>query len=504
MQNSQSVTSNKRHVAIFGAGFSGLVMAHECLKNGFEVSIFDKESYTGGKCVGTVKDGILHEVTHRQFFAKNNNLIELLKEIPSPMGSCFDALSPQNKVQFHWAKKSKTMQFQRAYFSALEKLIDDAKSAYAMFYADVPAKDILWFKKQITSDKSKEELLETTVSEYFEYQTRVKLSGFLRPVLLGWVGATDEMPALSALDLLNYKIGEFHPDSPRAYNLGICEPISDAFINPLTKHLIAQGANFYLNSELAKLHCNETSALIERASLTNGETINADIFVSALPAHVTRNLLGEYCADFDVDYVLSHGFQFHFSSMPRELQDKTVGLIIDSPWGLSYNITEQQVADGKCVCLSITATDISRAKGSLYSRPLTDLNLSQVKDELLFQMFGNTELLSSFDYIGFHPGPGAKLVTPIELETAYSSWFKGDVLHDESGEPKHWVFQHALTHPTVKCHQSLTSSQCKNLFFVGEYLFDPKQNWRAPVTLERCAETARLCAEIVVERENER
>ena len=41
MQNSQSVTSNKRHVAIFGAGFSGLVMAHECLKNGFEVSIFE-------------------------------------------------------------------------------------------------------------------------------------------------------------------------------------------------------------------------------------------------------------------------------------------------------------------------------------------------------------------------------------------------------------------------------------------------------------------------------
>ena len=501
MQNSHSLRSNKRHVAIFGAGFSGLVAAHECLKNGFEVSIYDKESYTGGKCVGTVKNGIVHEVTHRQFFAKNKHLIGLLKEIPSPKGRCFNSLIPQRKVQFHWGKKSKTMQFQRTFFSVLEKLIDDAKSAYAMVYADVPAKDILWFKRRLISDKSQAELLEITVSEYFEYQSRVKLSAFLKPVLLGWIGATDETPALSVLDLLNNKIGELHSDAPGAYNLGISEPISDAFIHPFTNHLISQGANFYLNSELEKLHCNETDALIERASLTSGETIKADIFVSALPAHVTRNLLGEYCADFEFEYVLSHGFQFHFSSMPKQLKNKTVGLVIDSPWGLSYNITEQQVSNGKCVCLSITATDISRAKGSVYSRPLMDLNLSQIKDELLVQMLGNTELLTCSDYIGFHPGPGAKLVTPEELKTGYLGWFQGDVLRDESGAPKHWVFQHALTHPTAKSHQTLASGKCKNLFFTGEYLFDPKQSWHVPVTLERCVETARLCAGLIVEQQ---
>ena len=75
------------------------------------------------------------------------------------------------------------MQFQRTFFSVLEKLIDDAKSAYAMVYADVPAKDIRWFKRRLISDKSQAELLEITVSEYFEYQSRVKLSAFLKPVL---------------------------------------------------------------------------------------------------------------------------------------------------------------------------------------------------------------------------------------------------------------------------------------------------------------------------------
>ncbi|WP_114784295.1 NAD(P)/FAD-dependent oxidoreductase [Vibrio tetraodonis] len=501
MQNSLFKDSNNRHIAILGAGFSGLVIAHECIKRGFTVSIYDKESYPGGKCVGTAKDGIVHEVTHRQFFAKNRNLIELLKEIPSPKGTCFNSLYPQNKVQFHWAKKPKTMQFQRAYFSTIEKLVDDAKSAYAMHYANVPLKDIVWFKKQLTSDKSQEELLKTPVSQYFEYQSRVKLSEFLRPVLVGWIGATDSTPALSVLDLLNNKIGELHPEAPGAYSLGIDEPITDAIITPFAEYLKLQGARFHFNSELAQLSTNETGTLLDHASLTNGHNIKADIFVSALPAHVMHNLLGEHCSHFDYDYVFSHGFQFHFSAMPEQLKSKTVGIVIDSPWGLSYNITRRQVAQGECICLSVTATNISCAKGSKYQRPLIDCNQSQIKEELLIQIFGDTELLSSTDYQGFHPGPGAKIVTPEELSTVYSSWFKGDVLRDEKGDAKHWVFQHALTQPTTRNSQGLTANKCKNLFFTGEYLFDPKQHWRVPVTLERCVETARLCCELIVERE---
>ena len=92
-------------------------------------------------------------------------------------------------------------------------------------------------------------------------------------------------------------------------------------------------------------------------------------------------------------------------------------------------------------------------------------------------------------------------MTPEELSTVYSSWFKGDVLRDEKGDAKHWVFQHALTQPTTRNSQGLTANKCKNLFFTGEYLFDHKQHWRVPVTLERCVETARLCCELIVERE---
>ncbi len=137
-------------VAIFGAGISGLAVAHNCLKQGFDVAVYDKELYTGGKCVGLVDDGgAVHELTHRQFFAKNYNLINFLKEVPCESGRCLDSLYPQNMVQFSWAQNNKTIQFQRGYFSRVEKLWDDAKSAYSMLYAQVPLKDTLCFIKSI-------------------------------------------------------------------------------------------------------------------------------------------------------------------------------------------------------------------------------------------------------------------------------------------------------------------------------------------------------------------
>ena len=70
--------------------------------------------------------------------------------------------------------------------------------------------------------------------------------------------------------------------------------------------------SFHFNSELAELCLNKTGTAVEQASLTNGQNIQADIFVSALPAHVIHNLLGEHCSNLNYDYVFSHGFQFHF------------------------------------------------------------------------------------------------------------------------------------------------------------------------------------------------
>ncbi|PKF76565.1 FAD-dependent oxidoreductase [Vibrio sp. vnigr-6D03] len=502
MTSSHKNRLNRPHVAILGAGISGLAMAHECRKRGYNVSIYDKEQQTGGKCLGTVVHGCVHELTHRQLFAKNHNLLNFLKEIPTETGSCFDSLYPQEKVQFVWGKKGKTMQFQRRYFRHVEKLMDDAKSAYAMLYSKVPVQDVLWFKKQLEQTFSAEKLLKTPVSEYFEYQQRPRLAQFLKPVLLGWIGATDSTPALSVLDLLNNKTGTFHPDSPNAYSLGIREPIGDAIITPLTEHLIQSGVHFYLGCEVTSLKQNESATSISSAITKEGEAIEADFFVLALPAHVTEALLGNHSKALDYNYVFSHGFQFHFSQMPASLKGKTVGIVVDSPWGLSYHITSRKVGQVERVCLSVTATDLNHALGVVYQRPMLECNEHEVRTELLTQLFGNTSLAEEDAFMSFHVGLGAKLVPEEEVETSYKTWFKGGTVRDEQGNKQRWVIQHALTHPTAKSMQSLSVDAFHNLFLVGEYLSDSKQTWHVPVTLERCIETVRLSAEQLSAKED--
>lgn len=487
--------SSRPKVAIFGAGISGLTVAHNCIKRGFEVSVYDKELYTGGKCIGTVdEEGRVHELTHRQFFAKNHNLINFLKEIPSGAGSCLDSLYPQNIVQFSWAQSSKTIQFQRGYFTRLEKLWDDAKSAYSMHYAQVPLTDTFWFKQRLQQTYSTEELLGVSVRDFFCYDSRPHLAAFLRSVLLGWIGATDDTPALAILDLLNNKEGELHTLAPDAYSLGMRKPISDALINPLTHHLQKQGVQFHLGYKAKAIYPNKARTRVDGVRLHNDCTVLADYYVFALPAHVTHSLLSETSSALSYDYVLSHGFQFYFSRIPAELKNRTVGLVLDSPWGLSYHVTTRSTSRGEVTCLSVTATKLDDALGLLYQKPMLSCTEEQVKDELLFQLFGQLDLLEHSAYKGFRVGLGAKIVTPQELDTLYSEYFHGDVFINERGQPRQWVLQHALTQPTTQNALTTTVKNFSNVFLSGEYLSDPRQTWRVPVTLERCIETANLCS----------
>ncbi len=487
--------SSRPKVAIFGAGISGLAVAHNCVKQGFDVSVYDKELYTGGKCIGTVDEGgRVHELTHRQFFAKNHNLINFLKEIPSGSGSCLGSLYPQNIVQFSWAQSNKTIQFQRGYFTRLEKLWDDAKSAYSMRYAQVPLNDTFWFKQRLQKPYSTEELLGVSVRDFFSYDSRPQLAAFLRSVLLGWIGATDETPALAILDLLNNKDGELHNSAPDAYSLGMSKPISDALINPLTHHLQKQGVQFHLGSKAKAIYPNKARTRIDGVRLHDEHTVLADYYVFALPAHVTKSLLTETSSALSYDYVLSHGFQFYFSRLPAELKNRTVGLVLDSPWGLSYHVTTRSTPRGEMTCLSVTATELDNALGPLYQKPMLLCTEEQVKDELLFQLFGQLDLLEHAAYQGFRVGLGAKMVTPQELETLYSDCFHGDIVINERGQPRHWVLQHALTQPTAQNVLTTTVKNFSNVFLSGEYLSDPRQTWRVPVTLERCIETANLCS----------
>ncbi|MPY26578.1 NAD(P)/FAD-dependent oxidoreductase [Shewanella sp. YLB-07] len=500
MIKTQKEYSQKQpHIAVIGAGISGLTIAHQCIKQGYRVSVYEKESSAGGKCIGHVIDGKVHELTHRQIFSKNKCLLSLLKDIPTETGTCLDHIHPQNKVQFHWAKTDKTMQFQRSYFSTIEKWIDNAKSAYSMLYAKVSLHDIYWFKRQALSAEINDSYIHIPVSEYFQYGKRPQLANFLRPMLTAWIGATDDTPAISVLDLLRNKEGTFHPDHPHGYSLGFTAPISQSVIEPWYQYLKTLGVKFNFNHEVGNILENEEIPANANIWLNNGEKLQADYFVLAIPAHVIQQKLSsKFSGNLALHQVFSHGFQLHFNQLPEALKEKTVGIVIDSPWGLSYCITypECKEQQSRLVCLSITATNMDTARGSVYDKPLFLCTQEETLIELSSQLTGNTQLLDDPHFVSFHIGPGAKLVSLLDAEHAeYNDWYKGNTFFDENGKGSCWVMQHSLAHPTYQNKMDFHSDEFYNLFFTGECIVDAKQTWRVPATLERTIETAILCHE---------
>lgn len=486
MHNKSNTTP---HITILGAGISGLAAALECTKKGYRVTVYDKLPFSGGKCIGVVCHGKVHELTHRQFFAKNVHLLSFLQEIPTEDGTCFDFVSPQNKVQFHWGQCDKTIQFKRSYFSQIDRLIDDMKSAYAMHYAEVPLTDIYWFKTRLQNLPNTAELLKTPLECYFEFNQRPKLAAFLRSVLLGWIGATDNSPALSILDLLNNKEGPFHSNAPNAYSLGYQRPISESVITPLTDHLRQLSVQFRFGCEIERLIKDPEQDKIAHALSSQGELIEADYFILALPIHVTQSLLSSTSVQFSYRYILSHGFQFHFNTLPDVLRDKTVGIVIDSPWGLSYNLTQPE--PNGLYCLSVTATDLNTSAGSTFNKPLLACTPKQIEQEIVTQIFGNNPLLSTLGYQGFHVGPGLYWKEK-HVDDSTLNRFIGPTVIDENGVAHCWEADHALTHPDTNCHIPIELNDYQNVFLAGEYLTDPRQTWRVPVTMERCIETAKL------------
>ena len=70
-------------IIIIGSGISGLTVAHELIKKGFEVEIYEKDKYAGGmaKSIRT-KDNIPTEHSWRGYGPFYLNLFKLIKEIP--------------------------------------------------------------------------------------------------------------------------------------------------------------------------------------------------------------------------------------------------------------------------------------------------------------------------------------------------------------------------------------------------------------------------------------
>lgn len=88
-QNIKTSSKNKK-VAIVGAGYTGLTIAHRLAKQGYQVTIFEKENEVGGLAAGFELDGVPLEKIWHFLYLSDSYALDLAKE-----------LGVRNKLIFH-------------------------------------------------------------------------------------------------------------------------------------------------------------------------------------------------------------------------------------------------------------------------------------------------------------------------------------------------------------------------------------------------------------------
>lgn len=68
------MADRNRHIIILGAGPGGLACAHKLVEYGYRVTVIERETFVGGLCKTTEKDGFRFDVGGHRWFTKNQDL----------------------------------------------------------------------------------------------------------------------------------------------------------------------------------------------------------------------------------------------------------------------------------------------------------------------------------------------------------------------------------------------------------------------------------------------
>ena len=368
-----------KKVVIFGAGVGGLTVAHQLAKctGEYDITIYEKKDIVGGLARSSRdSEGCATEYCWRVFFGFYDNLLEIMREIPTSTGKTIDNLT-EYKHQNISDKKMTYKDQLSSYRNALHGLTScDAR----MDSLD----DITWWDALKTSSSSH------LFREIGGWLGMDRYKGSFRSVIK--VGI--EMQILQSY--LNSKYRDYVTT----------KPTSEALFNWWVADLKRNGVKFVMNTGLDSVQTDNDAVL---SATVGTSTVKADYHVFAMPieelARVVHNTpvlyksigenvekLRDYCLHIQLS------FQLYFST-PVFLGGKNAFLHIDSPWDLIvlsydniYQDTEICMYNPQVRGAWSVAACTSYIPGIVYGKSMLDCSYAEIIDELWAQLSSSKEL----------------------------------------------------------------------------------------------------------------
>lgn len=410
--------NKKIKVAILGGGVAGLSAAHELIRRGFEVVIYEANYWLGGKArsvdvPGTGMNGkknLPGEHGFRFFPRFYKHVTETMSEIPiKDKKSVLDNLTETSQIlmaRFEKPPLVLSARYPRSFSEAKQifKNIEGSDLGLTENDKDFFAQKI-WQLLTSCRNRRKNEYERIGWWEYLDadnrsdaYQT-IFVRGLTRTLVAARAEVASTKTGGDIFLQLMFDIGTPGTSSDRILNA----PTNDAWITPWVKYLKEKGVVFFTRSPTIKINCDKKQITSITLNQDDRETnISADFYICAMPVERMAPLIGEDLLYLDPtlanikklssEVSWMNGSQFFLKEDVPLIHGHAI--YIDTPWALTSisqhqfwkNVDLSEYGDGTIKgILSVDISDWDSA-GMIFKKPAKECNKEEIVKEIWEQI----------------------------------------------------------------------------------------------------------------------
>ena len=495
-----------RKVVVFGAGIAGLSAAHEFVRRGYRVEVYERNGSAGGffRSARREEDNLPTEYSWHGFGPWYHNTFDLLRQIPfDDDGTLYDRVLSR-PVEYAVVPDTADSDLD------MDGLFDKPR-AFRMSARDKISLGWGVLKAWSANARSKDRYARTNAAAYWQPRmTRVGHTTW-RALFGPWIGSDWPYVSLHHVGLFfgrNVRSGPSHPhdadgDGPAwAHEPGggwslLRGPSNEWWFDRWVADLDRRGVTFHWETPLHRLHVDGDR--VSSATVGAGTSVEADVYVLAATPFAAAEVVSR-TPELEQDEQLAKfrplvqdgphtqvSFRIAFDERMAWPRERTAVALTDSAFNVTLFANEQawpaSVDLGRSVRSLWTGTAcVSTVPGPVHGKPLRTCTEDEFLDEVLAQIYASDAL----DLMIQEANDGRGLRDfPITQTEVWPEWhFSPDGITPD--QPK-WV-----TTTKTRAHRPTQATSIPNLVLAGAHTETEADIW----SIEGAVESGRRAAQV--------
>ncbi len=493
-------------VAIFGAGIAGLSAAHELVRLGYSVSVYEATDQPGGffRSSRLSRDNMPSEYSWHGMGPWYHNAFDLMQQIPfNEKGSIYD-LALSRPVDFGIFPDTDKAQFYNEGLKGIPKMFRMNKWEFIKW-------SYLMLKTWTSNNRSKIKYDTINAAEAWKPLLKDKAYKTWRSCFGPWIGSDWSKVSLhTAGDFFKKQLitkpthhHKADQDGP-AWTQGAGDgwllfkgPSSEYWFTPWVKYLKEKGVKFFWEKALTKLEFDGSTII---SASCGEEKIQGDMYILAMNPFITADILSETPElerqeELKLFKPLIQGgphtqvsFRLAFSEEIKFPRERTAVVVSDSEFNITL-FAEEQVWDkevdlGHNIKSLWTGTScIGSVPGKIYHKPVNRCTKEEFIEEVKAQIYSCgalNELIKEANN-----GKVLKEFSIIKIEVWHEWEFSSEGIRPL--QPK-WV-----NATNTQAYLPAQKTSVSNLFLAGAHTKTQAQVW----SIEGAVESGRRAAKAI-------